>query len=184
MPERNMRPNAPNGAGLPNRLPAHYENRAAGNAPAGFMRGGRQLENLGFENQDLENKRRLNQVNLQNLNPGSAQPQNAERWRGGGRGSEPGWGDPQRDDLERELASHRFAALEWGLYLDTHPHDAKALAEHARVSAAAESLKAEYTKRYGALESSENMSTERWTWIDDPWPWDLTSAGSRQPGIG
>ena len=36
----------------------------------------------------------------------------------------------------------------------------------------ANELKAEYMEKYGPLTADDVMNTERWDWIDNPWPWE------------
>ena len=55
-----------------------------------------------------------------------------------------------------------FAAWEVRLYLDTHPEDASALALYRR-------LCAQECGGYACVPHER----DRWSWIDDPWPWEL-----------
>ena len=35
--------------------------------------------------------------------------------------------------------------------------------------------KAEYEKQFGALNPMKANNGTRWSWVDDPWPWDLNA---------
>ena len=76
------------------------------------------------------------------------------------------------DTPKTELQALSFAIQELALYLDTHPDDSEAL-----------ELYREYQKKYhkGMMTYSENtqplnhatpVDAPRYTWLDDPWPWD------------
>lgn len=79
--------------------------------------------------------------------------------------------DMNRKKLLRDLGEHCFAAFEIQIFLDTHPNDRQALSDYKMHLKACEELKREYEAKYGPLSASDVTSTTRWTWIDDPWPW-------------
>ena len=66
-------------------------------------------------------------------------------------------------DLNRDYAIP-FAIWEIRLYLDTHPTDIKALTVYRQMCARCGA------GSYGCL--PEGDCAERWSWIDDPWPWE------------
>ena len=58
-----------------------------------------------------------------------------------------------------------FMAWELRLYLDTHPGDEKALAAYKQVCTKLDSCA-------GACQTPTGQDqNDRWSWIDDPWPW-------------
>lgn len=59
-----------------------------------------------------------------------------------------------------------FAAWELRLFLDTHPHDQRALAAYQQLCSQGCAAGG-----YACLPDSEYNSA-RWHWIDEPWPWE------------
>lgn len=60
------------------------------------------------------------------------------------------------------------------LYLDTHPGDARALADYNAQAQRLAALKAEYAQRYGPLTHfDQEMAGYTWRWICEPWPWEI-----------
>lgn len=78
-----------------------------------------------------------------------------------------------RDTLLSELTTLDFLAVDMGLYLDTHPSDAEAIAEYNSIIEAACSVREKYERLFGPLCSfrSYNGNPERFLWINRPWPW-------------
>ena len=75
--------------------------------------------------------------------------------------------------LKRMMDAREFAMTELALYLDTHPHDKKAMELRAVMQKEAEKLKQEYECRYGSLiVTHRDVSGDCWCWVDNPWPWD------------
>ena len=77
----------------------------------------------------------------------------------------------------RQLMDHinqvSFAVDEVKLYLDTHPCDKDALAYFREMSRKRNHALKEYATAYGPLtvDTAEESCTERWNWINEPWPW-------------
>ena len=64
-----------------------------------------------------------------------------------------------------------FIENDLALYLDIHPNDTKVFEIFKRVNKELENLKKKYYEKYEVLELiCDNKS--KYTWIDDPWPWD------------
>jgi spore coat protein JB len=83
--------------------------------------------------------------------------------------------DNKRKQMLKTIMAWEFTALEFNLYLDTHPDDCNALAEHNAASEAFMALKKEYEALYGPLTNFGTTPSPRsWRWIDDPWPWEIT----------
>lgn len=76
----------------------------------------------------------------------------------------------ERAMLRNRISAHSFAAWELHLFLDTHPENVDALRKQQEHSAEANVLIAEYQKKYGPIRTNQN-DTDRWTWVNDPWPW-------------
>ena len=77
----------------------------------------------------------------------------------------------ERNALMKEIMAYCFAAHDWNLYLDTHPTDRMALEMFRKMADKASNLKAQYVEKYGPIVAEDVNSTEGWTWICDPWPW-------------
>ena len=77
-----------------------------------------------------------------------------------------------KTDLMCQIMKYDFAANELVLFLDTHPCDLKALEMHEAVVKKANILKELYTEKFGPIISDDVKSTEKWTWINGPWPWE------------
>ncbi|NLK38477.1 MAG: spore coat protein CotJB [Epulopiscium sp.] len=78
-----------------------------------------------------------------------------------------------RDEVLNNLTSLDFMAVDLGLYLNTHPTDAEAIAAYNQVIEAAERVRAHYEENFGPLCSFRSFATNtsNWQWKDDPWPW-------------
>lgn len=74
--------------------------------------------------------------------------------------------------LLARLRAIDFAIYETILYLDAYPDNAEALAYYHRLLTQRKPLVAEYEKSVGPLTACGNASTDRWTWVDCPWPWE------------
>ncbi len=77
----------------------------------------------------------------------------------------------EREALMKQIMAYGFAAHDWHLYLDTHQNDKMGIAMFKKMSDKAEALKCEYVKKYGPIMVTDVDSDEKWTWVNDPWPW-------------
>ena len=77
----------------------------------------------------------------------------------------------------RQLLNHinqvSFAVDEVSLYLNTHPCDTEALEYFRKMSRQRNEALKEYSTAYGPLtiDTADDSCTERWNWINEPWPW-------------
>ena len=76
---------------------------------------------------------------------------------------------------ERQKALYKlqymdFAIHETVLYLDGHPDNKKALEYYKAAVAERNDFEKKYTEKYGPVKSSA-VSGDKWSWIDEPWPW-------------
>lgn len=78
----------------------------------------------------------------------------------------------ERNMLLSKIKKYDFALKELNLYLDTHPSCRRGLAMFRRYKGLRENALEEYTKRFGPITPEQTENTERWSWIDDPWPWE------------
>ena len=78
--------------------------------------------------------------------------------------------DAQEKKL-KELMALEFMAIDLNLYLDTHPHDYKALMIFIGTVQRINIVRAEYEQMYGPITASASNSYP-WPWIRSPWPWE------------
>lgn len=81
-----------------------------------------------------------------------------------------------RDNGRRELLSKiqmvSFVLVDVNLFLDTHPEDMTALDYYHKHQVLLDQLRSQYINEYGPLTPGTVVSNNRWTWIDQPWPWE------------
>lgn len=77
----------------------------------------------------------------------------------------------EREMLLKKIGTLKFAVTDLDLFLNTHPGDTKTLKLRADYEEELKPLIERYEKRFGPLTKSEN-TTNTWTWVRDPWPWD------------
>ncbi len=78
----------------------------------------------------------------------------------------------EKDKLLYEIQMYTFALKDLVLYLDIHPNDTSILKKYTEYSKELKSLKTKYENLYGPLCSFDVRDTDKWTWINNPWPWD------------
>ena len=84
---------------------------------------------------------------------------------------------PAANSALSELMALDFAVKELNLYLDTHPQDQEALSLYASYIKLAKEGREKYTAKYGPLDSAELVLEDGYTWLNDPWPWELGGNG-------
>jgi len=72
-----------------------------------------------------------------------------------------------------ELMAIDFVVDELELYLDTHSEDSEAFDLYQSFLALRKEARERYTARYGAVTQCDQLGAERYTWLNDPWPWDF-----------
>ena len=70
-----------------------------------------------------------------------------------------------------EVMAMQFVCHELHLYLDTHPKDQEAFALLKNMLRLSEEAKKRYTQKYGPLCAADLACSERFDWLEDPWPW-------------
>lgn len=78
----------------------------------------------------------------------------------------------ERDMLLKKIGTLKFAIVDLDLFLDTHPADEKMLALRNQYESELQPLVEKFEKKYGPLTKNDN-ETNTWTWVRDPWPWDM-----------
>lgn len=76
-----------------------------------------------------------------------------------------------RGDLMERIRALSLVLNELELYLDTHPNCRTALDYYYQTVEALKTLTEEYNNTEGPLVARDATNTERWTWVDTPWPW-------------
>ena len=68
-----------------------------------------------------------------------------------------------------------FVLVELNEYLDTHPDDKEALELMYAYRRKRAELVEVYEHQFGAYENvaAQVKNPDRWSWVDDPWPWEL-----------
>lgn len=82
----------------------------------------------------------------------------------------------ERNALMRQIQAYSFAITEVSLFLNNHPCDAAALEYYHKYSEMLAEAKETYEKNFGPITIHGVCSNDRWTWVDDPWPWEMDSA--------
>lgn len=77
-----------------------------------------------------------------------------------------------KDEMLYKIQMYTFALKDYNLYLDIYPNDVKILREFRDLNKELDSLKSNYEQNYGPLCITSVNSTSKWTWLDEPWPWD------------
>ncbi len=78
-----------------------------------------------------------------------------------------------QDNMLTKLMELDFISLDLGLFLNTHPDNREAIDSYNQVITAADALRLKFEEAYGPLCSFRSYAadTQKWEWIDNPWPW-------------
>lgn len=79
----------------------------------------------------------------------------------------------ERDELLKYIYTVSFAMDDTVLYLDTHPTDKIALEYYTKCKMIRDQAVKEYTTHFGPLTDDNVNVTNKWTWIENPWPWEM-----------
>ncbi|MCI7804729.1 MAG: spore coat protein CotJB [Oscillospiraceae bacterium] len=80
-----------------------------------------------------------------------------------------------KDKLFRTIQMYGFAIDEIVLYLDTHPNCQNALNYYHKYNELKREAVEEYNRLYGPLTAKQVRSREKWTWTNEPWPWERSA---------
>ncbi len=78
-----------------------------------------------------------------------------------------------KDELMKQIQEAGFALYDLGLFLDSHPENQMALDYFTDVQKEYSRLQSDYEMMYGPLTAFDTNTEHGWTWISDPWPWEL-----------
>ncbi len=79
----------------------------------------------------------------------------------------------EKQQLMQKLQTADFALFDTVLYLDTHPTDQSALNYYDKIKQVSESLREEYISKFGPLFNSDVESSNMFSWVNNPWPWEV-----------
>lgn len=74
---------------------------------------------------------------------------------------------------KNSLQTLAFAIQELALYLDTHPQDKKALEQYRQQQNQYHEAVMEYGQKCGPMTHFMPVNDDAYSWISDPWPWDI-----------
>lgn len=80
---------------------------------------------------------------------------------------------PTKSTPLRELMAIDFVLDELELYLDTHRNDSEAFTTYQSFLKLADEGRARYVSLYGPITQADMINAEHYTWLDNPWPWDM-----------
>lgn len=78
----------------------------------------------------------------------------------------------ENNSLLKKIHMYDFIVDEMILYLDTHPNCQNGLDYFRKYKDLRDKAYLEYSQKYGALTADQTATTDRWTWINSPWPWE------------
>lgn len=78
----------------------------------------------------------------------------------------------EREKLLQQVRMYHFALIETGLFLDSHPKNAAALAYYQANEKKHDEAVAAFEAKFGPLTSIHAPEASEWQWISDPWPWE------------
>jgi spore coat protein JB len=78
-----------------------------------------------------------------------------------------------KTSLLKKIMQLQFAVIETVLYLDTHPFDENVLNLYNQYSSRLRNSIRKYSENYGPLTPTCPDTDSPWSWIDEPWPWQI-----------
>ena len=78
--------------------------------------------------------------------------------------------------LKKQLQMIDFSIIDTVLYLDAYPECMEALNYYHKLKAERKMVVEALSESCGLpISSFNNENTEKWLWIDGPWPWDIAA---------
>lgn len=78
----------------------------------------------------------------------------------------------EREMLLKKIGTYKFAVTDVDMFLNTHPGDTEMLKKREEYMSKLKPLIASYEQAYGPL-TRPNNETNTWSWVKNPWPWDM-----------
>ena len=79
----------------------------------------------------------------------------------------------ERAVMLKKIQAACFALEDIKLFLDTHPTDRNALECYSKYQKIYMMLVKEFEEKYGALNAERVDTSKGWTWVENPWPWEM-----------
>ncbi len=77
-----------------------------------------------------------------------------------------------KEALMRTLQAQDFVLDDITLFLQSHPDDQTALSYYQKFRKLKQETENEYTEKFGPLTADNVEATDRFVWVDTPWPWE------------
>ena len=78
-----------------------------------------------------------------------------------------------KEKLMKEIQEVGFALVDLNLFLDSHPDNKLALDFFEDMQIKYAQLQADYEMEFGPLTAFDTNTEQGWSWIQNPWPWEL-----------
>lgn len=78
-----------------------------------------------------------------------------------------------REEALRRVQETDFVLDDVGLFLDTHPTNQAALNFFRQYQQEHTEAVADFESQFGPLVSEDTDTTQGWTWVQGPWPWEV-----------
>ncbi|MBQ8563035.1 MAG: spore coat protein CotJB [Firmicutes bacterium] len=78
-----------------------------------------------------------------------------------------------REEMLRKVQEADFVLYDVGLFLDTHPGCQAALEFFDKYQKVYTEAVADYEAQFGPLVAFDVDTTQGWTWVQGPWPWEM-----------
>lgn len=79
----------------------------------------------------------------------------------------------EQKKLQKLIENYSFVLYETVLYLDTHPECRSALRHYKKCREALLEAISVYQEKYGPVTMYGGTSCDCWSWVKEPWPWEL-----------
>jgi len=80
----------------------------------------------------------------------------------------------EKENLLHQIMQMDFACVDMHLYLNTHPNDNAAITQLNHFGSEARRLTAEFEQKFGPLSYVSATQGTTFSWINEPWPWQMT----------
>ena len=78
----------------------------------------------------------------------------------------------ERQRLLKRLQVCEFTLDDVRLYLDSHTCDRASLEYYKKHLEMRNKAYQDYIEKFGPLMANDCINTEKWTWVEEPWPWE------------
>ncbi len=78
-----------------------------------------------------------------------------------------------RQQLMKKIQMYSFMLTDLHLYLDSHPFCQNGLHYFKKYEDMLAMATKEYEENYGPITLSSAANGDYWSWVDEPWPWEM-----------